>query len=138
LVIHNTGFSYINTAHDSFYLNKFSHCPKAATNLLSINQFFLNNDCYFIMTETDFYVKENKTRWLMLHGLVEDALYLINKNKSWADKFCCLTSKLGIKAIRDQWHDRLCHPSKSTLVYAIDKRVHQQIKCLSFMFVRKS
>jgi len=62
LVIHNTGFSYINITHDSFYLNKFSHCPKAATNLLSINQFFLNNNCYFIMTETNFYVKKNKTR----------------------------------------------------------------------------
>lgn len=62
LVIQNTSFSSINIAHDSFYLNKVVHYPPVATSLLSIIQFYQDNDCYFIIIGTNFYVKENKTR----------------------------------------------------------------------------
>jgi hypothetical protein len=67
--------------------------------------------------ELFFFVKENKTKRLLLQGLVENGLYPINGNKSFANKFCCLTFKLGTKATRDQCHKRFGHPSSSTLDY---------------------
>lgn len=117
LVIQNTSFSSINIAHDSFYLNKVFHYPQVATNLLSINQFYQDNDCYFIIIGTDFDVNENKTGRLLLHRLVEDSLYPINGNKSYTSNFRCLASKLGTKATMNQWYDRLSHHSKSILDY---------------------
>ena len=117
LMIQNIGSSSLNTSHNSFRLNNVLYYPQAASNLLSINQFCLDNNCYFILTGTTFFVKENKTRRLLLQGLVENGLYPINGNKSYANKFRCFTSKLGTKATRDQWHKHLNHPSNSTLVY---------------------
>lgn len=117
LVIQNTSFSSINIVHDSFYLNKVFHYPQVATNLLSINQIYQDNDCYFIIIGIDFYVKENKTRRLLLYRLVEDSLYPINGNKSYSNNFRCLASKLGTKATTNQWYDRFSHHSKSILDY---------------------
>jgi len=117
LMIQNTGSSLLNTSHNSFRLNNVLYCPQAASNLLSINQFCLDSNCYFILTGTTFFVKENKTRRLLLQGLVENGLYPINGNKSCTNKFRCFTSKLGIKATRDQWYKCLGHPSNSTLNY---------------------
>jgi len=117
LMIQNTSSSFLNTSHNSFHLNNVLYCPQAASNLLSINQFCLDNNCYFIRTGTNFFVKENKTRQLLLQGLVENGLYPINGNKSCANNFCCLTSKLGTKATGDQWYKRLGRPYKSTLDY---------------------
>jgi len=117
LMIHNTGSSLLNTSHNSFRLNNVLYCPQAASNLLSINQFCLDNNYYFILTGTTFFVKENKTRRLLLQGLVENGLYPINGNKNCNKQFRCFTSKLGTKATRDQWHKRLGHPSNSTLNY---------------------
>jgi hypothetical protein len=102
LVIQNTSFSSINIVHDSFYLNKVFHYPQVVTNLLSINQIYQDNDCYFIIIGIDFYVKENKTRRLLLYRLVEDSLYPINGNKSYSNNFRCLASKLGTKATTNQ------------------------------------
>ena len=117
LIIKNTGFSSLHTDHTSFQLNKVFHYPQAATNLLSINQLYLDNDYYFIFTGIDFCVKENKIDKLLLYGLVEDGLYPINGNKNYITKLCCLTSKLGTKATRDQWHDCLGHPADYILEY---------------------
>ncbi|KAF9684988.1 hypothetical protein SADUNF_Sadunf03G0007400 [Salix dunnii] len=117
LIINNTGSTTLHTNHTSFQLNKIFHCPQAATNLLSINQLCLDNDCYFILTGMDFCVKENKTDRLLLHGLVEGGLYPINGTKNFINKFRCFTSTLGTKATSEQWHDRLGHPANSTLEY---------------------
>ncbi|KAF9677648.1 hypothetical protein SADUNF_Sadunf08G0129400 [Salix dunnii] len=132
LIIKHTGFSTLNTNQSSFQLNKVFHCPQATTNLLSINQLCLDNDCYFVLTGMDFYVKENKTDRLLFHGLVEGGLYPINGTKNLFNKFRCLTSTLGAKATSDQWHDRLGHPADSTLEYLasflqIKKPTHNSI-----------
>ena len=75
LMIQNTGSSSLHTSHHSFHLNNVLYCPQAASNLLSINQFCLDNNCYFILTGTSFFIKENKTSRLLLQGLVENGLY---------------------------------------------------------------
>jgi hypothetical protein len=61
LMIQNTGSSLLNTSHNSFRLNNVLYCPQAASNMLSINQFYLDNNCYFILTGTTFFLSR-KTR----------------------------------------------------------------------------
>jgi hypothetical protein len=36
-------------------------CPQAIANLLSINQFCKDNDCFFILTGSHFFIKDNQT-----------------------------------------------------------------------------
>lgn len=90
LMIQHTGSSLLNTSHNSFRVNNILYCPQTASNLLSINQFYLDNNCYFILTGTTFFVKENKTRRLLLEGLVENGLYPINGNKIAPNNFVVL------------------------------------------------
>lgn len=59
LVVKHTRNSTLTFDHASFKLKNVFHCPNASTNLLSINQLCLDNDCYFVLTGTDFCVKDN-------------------------------------------------------------------------------
>jgi hypothetical protein len=75
LIIKNTGFSSLHTDHTSFQLNKVFHCPQATTNLLSINQLCLDNDCYFILTGIIFVLRRTRqtnycsTGWLRMASI---------------------------------------------------------------------
>lgn len=97
LVIKNTGTSTLHFDHASFTLKHILHCPNASANLLSINQLCLDNDCYFVLTATDFYVKDNKTNRILLQGLVENGLYPFAGHQSSSNKMRCFTAKLGIQ-----------------------------------------
>jgi hypothetical protein len=55
LMIQNTSSSFLNTSHNSFRLNNVLYCPQATSNLLSINQFCLDNNCYFILIGINFF-----------------------------------------------------------------------------------
>jgi histone deacetylase 1/2 len=115
LVIKNTGTSTLYFDHASFTLKHILHCPNASANLLSINQLCLDNDCYFVLTATNFYVKDNKTNRILLQGLVENGLYPFAGHQSSSNKMRCFTAKLGIQTSLETWHNRLGHPAKSTL-----------------------
>jgi hypothetical protein len=62
LQILNTGSTTFNLGKSNFHLNNILHCPQAATNLISINQFCLDNNCYFILTATDFFCEGEPDR----------------------------------------------------------------------------
>jgi hypothetical protein len=47
LSIQNTGSMSFHTPKSSFHLSKVLHCPQAYANLLSINQFCRDSDCFF-------------------------------------------------------------------------------------------
>jgi hypothetical protein len=55
LMIQKSSSLFLNTSHNSFRLNNVLYCPQATSNLLSINQFCLDNNCYFILTGTNFF-----------------------------------------------------------------------------------
>jgi hypothetical protein len=57
LQIANTGSSLISTPSSQFYLHKVLHCLETSANLLSIQQFCKDNNCYFILTSTHFTIK---------------------------------------------------------------------------------
>jgi hypothetical protein len=77
-LIINTGFTFLRTPHSKFLLTRVLHCPNVAANLLSINRFCLDNDCFFILTGTHFLIKANLTSKTILEGPSINDLYTIN------------------------------------------------------------
>ncbi|RVW25023.1 Retrovirus-related Pol polyprotein from transposon RE1 [Vitis vinifera] len=63
LSIAHTGTTIFHTPEAKLNLKRVLHCPQASANLLSINQFCLDNNCLFILT--DYVCKLNKS----LYGL---------------------------------------------------------------------
>jgi hypothetical protein len=90
LQILNTGSTTFNFGQSNFHLNNILHCPQAATNLISINQFCLDNNCYFILTATDFLVKENLTDIILLQSVVKNGLYPLAGCKTSHQSLTCL------------------------------------------------
>jgi hypothetical protein len=118
LSIKNTGSLHLHTPSSSFHLNRVFHCPTAMANLLSINQFCLDNDCFFILTGSHYFVKDNKTGKTLLEGRSEGGLYPIHINKNFVNKCRAHVALFGVKTSLDVWHARLGHPSSQ-----ITKRV---------------
>jgi hypothetical protein len=115
LQVLNTSSTIFNSGQSTFHLNTILHCPQAATNLISINQFCLDNNCYFILTATDFIVKENLTSKILLHSVVENGLCPLVGCKTSHKNLTCLSTTIGVRANVDIWHSRLGHPSKVIL-----------------------
>jgi len=110
LQVLNTGSTIFNSGQSTFHLNKILHCPQAATNLISINQFCLDNNCYFILTATDFIMKENLTSRILLHSVVENSLYPLAGYKTSHKNLTCLSTTIRVRANVDIWHSS--YPSK--------------------------
>jgi hypothetical protein len=136
LQIANTGSSLITTPTSQFYLHKILHCPNASANLLSIQQFCKDNNCYFILTSTHFTIKDMQTKEILLQGPSEAGLYPIylqqlqsNKVQSRAPFLSSaafishFTAFLGVTASADIWHSRLGHPSG----FALNKLFQQSL-----------
>lgn len=116
LHIKNFGSSILHckSPHKSHFLLKdILHCPNASANLLSINKFCLDNNCWFALTGSSFTMKDNLTREVLLQGPSENGLYPIPLNKKFLNKWKGLTAHLGVKTTDVVWHQRLGHPSSS-------------------------
>ena len=118
LPIQNTGSLTLQTPSSSLNLKHVLHCPMAMANLLFINQFCLDNDCFFILTNSHYFIKYNKTGTTLLEGLSEGGLYPIHLKKHLVNKFRACVALFGVKTSLDVWHARLGHPSSQ-----ITKRV---------------
>ena len=111
LPIQNTSSLKLQTPSFSLKLNRVFHCPTSMANLLSINQFCFDNDCFFILTGSPYFVKDNKTGMTLLEGLSEGGLYPIHINKKFVNKCHAHVTLFGVKTSLDVWHARLSHPS---------------------------
>ena len=58
-------------------LQRVLYCPNATANLLSIQKFCQDNDYYFLLTSSDFFVKDTQMGRTLLQGPSEDGLYPI-------------------------------------------------------------
>lgn len=87
------------------------HCPHVAANLLSINHFCLDNDCFFILTGTHFLIKANLMGKTILEGPSVNGLYPINLQSCSFNKANSRIALLGVSASFDTWHARLGHAS---------------------------
>lgn len=113
--IKNTVSTSIQIGKTKFHLTNVLHCPSASSNLISINKFCLDNDCYFLVTGNDFAVKEKNTDMILLHEMVENSLYPLAFNNTSTNKLQCHTDTVGVKASLNRWHSRLGHPATSVL-----------------------
>jgi len=56
--IEHTSSAILHSSKIPFHIRNILHCPTAATNLISIQKFCLDNNCYFILTSSYFVVKD--------------------------------------------------------------------------------
>jgi hypothetical protein len=115
LNIEHTGSTIIHSSNIPFHLKNILHCPTATTNLLSIQKFCQDNNCYFILTSSHFFVKDLRTHALLLEGKSENGLYPLRLRSCSSKNSPVFTAFLGIKASTLVWHSRLGHPSLLTV-----------------------
>jgi len=113
LQILHTGSTTFNLGKSNFHLNNIFYCPQEATNLISINQFCLDNNCYFILTATDFLVKEILIGKILFRGVVDTGLYPLAGCQNSLQNLICLSATVGVRATADTWHSKLWHPATS-------------------------
>jgi hypothetical protein len=85
LVIAYTGsftLLFSTSLNSSFKLRDILHCPATSTNLLSIQKFCKDNNCFFILTASHFFVKDNQTMAILLEGKSENDLYPMRLQKT--------------------------------------------------------
>jgi hypothetical protein len=111
LQIHHSGSPIFQTPTSHVNLNKILHCPDVSANLLSINRFCIDNNCYFLLIGSYYIVKDILMGATLLEGSSEAGLYPIDLKKISLNKRRGLTTLLGIKATFDVWHSRLGHPA---------------------------
>ena len=111
LQIKHTGKLTLHTSKSTFNMKNVLHCPQAAVNLLSINRFCIDNDCYFILTGSNFYVKDNLTGRTLLTGRSEGGLYPIHADQQSINRIRSSAALMSVRTTLDVWHARLGHPS---------------------------
>jgi hypothetical protein len=76
--------------------------------MLSIQKFCVDNKCWFILTDSHYFVKDNLTRQTLLQGPNRDGLYPIYLSKS-INKTRKVVAFLGVTATSVIWHRQLGH-----------------------------
>jgi hypothetical protein len=112
LSIQSTGSMSFHTPKSSFHLSKVLHRPQAYANLLSINQFCRDNDCFFLLNGSHYFVNDNRTGITLLEGWSEGGLYPLHLQSFLVNKQHALTAFLGVKTFAAVWHYCLGHASQ--------------------------
>ncbi|KAL6324586.1 hypothetical protein AAG906_013398 [Vitis piasezkii] len=124
LSIAHTGTTIFHTPEAKLNLKRVLHCPQASANLLSINQFCLDNNCLFILTGTHYFVKDIQTGATLLEGRSEGGLYPIQLRSMSINKSHALSAVVGIKAPVSVWHSRLGHASLPIVSQLLNKHLY--------------
>jgi hypothetical protein len=111
LAIEHTGSTLLHSPNSSFKLTNILHCPQVSTNLLSIQKFCVDNACYFVLTGSHYFVKDLRTKAILLEGRSENGLYPMQFGRNKLQGAKTFTAFLGIKTSSLVWHFRLGHPS---------------------------
>jgi copper homeostasis protein CutC len=61
LQIDNIGSLSLQTSTAMLHLSQVLHCLVAIAKLLSINQFCKDNNCFFILTKSHYFIKDKQT-----------------------------------------------------------------------------
>ena len=77
------------------------HCAQVAINLLSINRFCIDNDCYFVLTRSGFLVKDNLTGCTLLTSRSKEGLYPIQIDRESINIFCPSVALMGFRTTLD-------------------------------------
>jgi hypothetical protein len=115
LSITHIGSTSFNTPKSTLHLKKILCCPNASANLLSIQKFCKDNNCFFKLTDTYFLVKDNLTGEILLQGPSEGGLYPVHLKNFSKNKLQRLTAFIGVQTSPSIWHKRLGHPHSKVL-----------------------
>jgi len=94
-------------------------CPKASANLVSINKFYIDNNCWFALIGSNFLVKDNLTGRVLLQSPSENGLYPIPLHHLSLNKWKGFAAYVGVKTTYSVWHQRLGHPSPSIVQHLL-------------------
>ena len=117
LHISQIGTSFINSPSRSFPLSNTLYCPNASHNILSINQFSSDNDCFFVLHPNFFCVQDIHSGRILLSGRSNTGVYpyaSFHSNKRHGFFSC-----MGVKVDDHIWHSRLGHPSSFILKHLV-------------------
>jgi hypothetical protein len=98
----------------------------ASSNLLSIQKFYKDNNCYFILISSSFVIKDMLNKEVFLQGLSRAGLYLIFLQQFCSNKASCkatssFTASIGVTAAINVWHLQLVHPLTPVLQQLLQK-----------------
>jgi hypothetical protein len=111
------GTSIIPTNTRPLTLMNVLHVPSAQNNLIYVHRFTLDNDTYIEFHPYFFFIKDQKTKKVLLHTQCKGGLYPLPPSTS---KFRKLVFN-AIKILVDRWHSRLGHPSQDIVRRIISK-----------------
>ncbi|MBA0839176.1 hypothetical protein Goarm_004936 [Gossypium armourianum] len=119
-----SGQSSLLTRTRPFYMKSLLYTPGITKNLLSMSKFTRDNQVMFECSPTRCKVRDLKTRETLLEGSVHSGLYKLHLKDtlSKVQPACaahCLTVSTSIPL--HVWHSRLGHPSKNTLLKALQR-----------------
>jgi hypothetical protein len=123
--INRIGKTIIPTSDRDLVLNHVLHVPSTHKNLISVHRFTLDNDTFIEFHPYFFFIKDRKTKKVLLHGPCRGGLYPLPPSTS---KFWKLVFS-AIKISSHRWHSRLGHPSRDIVRRVVSKN---NLPCASF------
>ena len=109
LFISNIDHTKIHTQHHIFTLSNVLHVSHITKPLLSVHNFFLDNNVYFEFYPFVFYVKDLNTKAILLSSQNKDGLYALTRSSILLVSQAYWSHYLS--AFTDLWHRRLGHPT---------------------------
>jgi hypothetical protein len=108
LPISHIGHIKIFTPHRSFTLSNVLHVPTITKCLLSVQNFYLDNNVYFEFHPFVFYVKDLNTNEVLLSGQSIDGLYALSRSSVMSVPQAYWSPCIFASA--NLWHCQLGHP----------------------------
>jgi hypothetical protein len=75
LDIENFGSTTLHSSNSNFHLNNVLHCSKLIVDLLSIQCFYVDNSCFFILTFSLYFIIDLQTKTILLEEKSENGMY---------------------------------------------------------------
>lgn len=123
-----TGFGTLPTSQSASHLSKLLCVPQLSTNLLTVSQCCIDNNCIFIFYAEWFSIQDKATWEILYKGRSKDCLYpissisplstvsasgLVSSNSSTSN--VCASVFVSSLPTSVLWHLRLGHPSHTVL-----------------------
>ncbi|KAF5469988.1 hypothetical protein F2P56_010542 [Juglans regia] len=108
----HVGSTHFNTNNGKFLLKNLLHVPCISRNLLSVRQFFHDNNVFFEFHSSMFFVKDARSQETLLQGRVKDGMYVFQS--AVVPRSTTAQAFLGVQTLAQLWHSQLGHPSSCT------------------------
>ncbi|KAL6314221.1 hypothetical protein AAG906_011972 [Vitis piasezkii] len=119
---HRFDINFQGSPSKVFQLKRVLHAPHLATNLVSVSQFYADNNTFVEFHHQFFLVKEQVTKKVLLKGHLERGLYKFST--SFSSSTDCLFSSFNnsssSNSTTELWHSRLGHPAEDILKHAFN------------------